>query len=46
MAAIRGDEAQVRRLLGRGADPNAKDFAGKSNEKFDMKVVRIHICIF
>ncbi|XP_012255639.2 ankyrin repeat domain-containing protein 11 isoform X1 [Athalia rosae] len=28
VAAIRGDEAQVRRLISRGADPNAKDFAG------------------
>ncbi|XP_046473793.1 ankyrin repeat domain-containing protein 12 isoform X1 [Neodiprion pinetum] len=30
VAAIRGDETQVRRLLARGADPNAKDFAGWS----------------
>lgn len=29
IAAIRGDEDQVRILLEQGADPNAKDFAGK-----------------
>lgn len=29
IAAIRGDEEQVRILLEQGADPNARDFAGK-----------------